>query len=164
MDARWTVGRIVVPVHGDRRMRRQAGAIEMKAVVTTLATTLVTGFLVAGAVARVAAGSSESREPSAIERLVRQEDARRSDPALGATREWESVGIADPWILRAGRRAAHEHPGRVERRGGGPVGRVRLARRAHRRGGRSRGVGCVGRPRDCFPDARPSPGVVERPR
>ena len=98
MDARWTVGRIVVPVHGDRRMRRQAGAIEMKAVVTTLATTLVTGLLVAGAVAPVAAGSSESREPSAIERLVRQEDARRSDPALGATREWESVGIADPWI------------------------------------------------------------------
>lgn len=69
----------------------------MKAVVTTLATTLVT-VLVAGAVAPVAAGSSESREPSAIERLVRQEDARRSDPALGATREWESVGIADPWI------------------------------------------------------------------
>jgi hypothetical protein len=63
-----------------------------------LATTLVTGLLVTGAIAPAARGSSESPQPDAIERLLRQEDARRNDPALGATREWEFVGIVDPWI------------------------------------------------------------------
>lgn len=64
----------------------------------TLVTTLVTGLLVTGALSPVATGSDASPQTSAIERLVRQEDARRNDPSLGATREWESVGIADPWL------------------------------------------------------------------
>jgi hypothetical protein len=85
---------MVAPVDGDRPMRRQAGADPMKALVTTL----VTGLLVTGGIAPVAAGGNEPTQPSAVERLVRQEDARRNDPALGATREWESVGIVDPWI------------------------------------------------------------------
>jgi hypothetical protein len=61
-------------------------------------TTIVTGLLIAGAIASVAMGTEEPGQPSAIERLVRQEDARRNDPGLGVTREWESIGIVDPWI------------------------------------------------------------------
>jgi len=58
-----------------------------------LATTLVTGLLVASSGVPVAVGSNEPPQPDAIERHFRHEDA-----TLGATREWESVGIVDPWI------------------------------------------------------------------
>ncbi len=54
----------------------------MKVIVTILAV----GSLAAGTLAPVASGQDSTSEPTAVERLVRQEDARRNDLALGITR------------------------------------------------------------------------------
>ena len=50
-----------------------------------LATLILTGLLLTGALATGAAAENGPDQPSAIERLDRQEDARRNDPRLGIT-------------------------------------------------------------------------------
>ena len=61
-----------------------------------LATFLITGLLAAGALATGAAadtGSTGASQPSAIERLVRQEDARGTASASASAGPWQPTAI-----------------------------------------------------------------------
>lgn len=60
------------------------------------ATLCLTGLLLTGALVPAAAAANGSAQPSAIERLVRQEDARRNDPALGITRATQVISVPTP--------------------------------------------------------------------
>ena len=44
----------------------------------------------------VGAAPQSPSQPSAIERLIRQEDARRNDPALGITRATQVISVPTP--------------------------------------------------------------------
>jgi hypothetical protein len=64
-----------------------------------LATSMIAGLLISGALATAAAGDtgrSAASQPTAIERLVRQERARRHDPALGITRATQVISVPSP--------------------------------------------------------------------
>jgi hypothetical protein len=80
----------------DRRRRRDGEKEDstMKALATlTLTGLLVTGGLASGAAADPVGKAAGSSQPTAIERLVRQEDARRNDLQLGITRATQIVPI-----------------------------------------------------------------------
>jgi hypothetical protein len=61
-----------------------------------LATLTALGVLVTGALATGAAAASAPSQPTAVERLIRQEDARRNDPALGITRATQVISVPTP--------------------------------------------------------------------
>ena len=56
-----------------------------------LATLILAGLLAIGALATNATAADYPAEPTAVERLVRQEDARRNDLQLGVTRATQVV-------------------------------------------------------------------------
>jgi hypothetical protein len=60
------------------------------------ATLCLMGLLLTATLAPGAFAESRPAEPTAIERLVRQEDARRNDPALGITRATQVISVPTP--------------------------------------------------------------------
>lgn len=88
----WSVRRTVEPSTAGAGCDGDKEESIMKA----LATLCLTGLLLTGALAPSAFGENRPAEPTAIERLVRQEDARRSDPALGITRATQVISVPSP--------------------------------------------------------------------